>query len=119
MYPMEKKRLSKLQGCAKKSYIAKLQASGVNISKPATAPEPQFLEGGKKLDFPRKESPYALRGKVYCLCRRPDYGTPIVGCEACGEWFHVECLGLNLKQAEHMQVFYCTTCDLEAQLADG
>jgi hypothetical protein len=34
----------------------------------------------------------------YCICRRtyPQDSSVMVGCEACGEWFHVACMRLTV-----------------------
>lgn len=35
-------------------------------------------------------------GEVYCLCKMPDDGfRPMIQCDACAEWFHFDCIGLD------------------------
>jgi len=55
---------------------------------------------------------------VYCVCRRPDFGTScykteMVGCETCRDWFHPDCI----KMKYHPQSSYqCDNCCAERDL---
>ena len=56
------------------------------------------------------------RGR-YCLCRRPDFGTPMVSCSSCGKWFHGSCVGLRV--GEMNEGWWCPICNawIEGNLA--
>lgn len=51
---------------------------------------------------------------LYCLCRKPDTGTPMIACDGCEEWFHYACVGLegNSKKVARLlnSTFLCPTC---------
>jgi hypothetical protein len=47
-------------------------------------------------------------GKLFCICKQPsDDNRDWVGCEACQEWFHMECVGWNETNAG---VYWCKRC---------
>ena len=56
------------------------------------------LESGEVTTFPilkkrRPATQYKLETcNVYCICRLPDHGGQMIGCDGCDEWFHSECL---------------------------
>jgi COMPASS component SPP1 len=33
--------------------------------------------------------------KLYCLCRSPENGENMIGCDKCDEWFHFNCVGID------------------------
>lgn len=40
---------------------------------------------------------------LYCFCRQPDRpGYRMIECDACGEWFHFDCVGMTFKRAKAM-----------------
>ena len=51
---------------------------------------------------------------VFCICRKPDNGSKMVLCENCEEWFHLNCIKLNVKELEEMnrkkQQYVCKNC---------
>ncbi|KAK4988409.1 COMPASS (complex proteins associated with Set1p) component [Elasticomyces elasticus] len=54
--------------------------------------------------------------EVYCLCRRPDTGTFMVGCDGpCGDWFHGKCVGVDSRDKELIDRFICPNCESAAQ----
>jgi len=44
---------------------------------------------------------------VYCICRLPDDGSPMICCDACKEWFHQSCFPNKVVRKEK---WYCTKC---------
>ena len=43
--------------------------------------------------------------KVYCICNRPDDGkSEFIHCDACGHWFHPDCVGTSLEVRERHPV---------------
>lgn len=50
-------------------------------------------------------------GEVYCICRKPDDGTPMVCCDGCDEWYHIKCVGLHKDEVNNLLVkYYCPKC---------
>lgn len=47
---------------------------------------------------------------VYCICKKPDNGDLMVGCDGCDDWFHFECLKISPKFKELVFSFYCPYC---------
>ena len=46
--------------------------------------------------------------ELYCICRKPDDGTPMVCCDGCDEWYHIRCIGLHKDEVNNLLVkFYC------------
>jgi len=49
-------------------------------------------------------------------CREKDYGTPMICCGACREWYHFSCLGLEQEDTEDIEIYICGSCSLETGL---
>ena len=47
---------------------------------------------------------------LYCLCRKPDDGDFMVGCDFCNEWYHGKCVGVSRKQAADIKRYSCPKC---------
>uniref|UniRef100_A0A7S2WGC6 [Histone H3]-trimethyl-L-lysine(4) demethylase n=1 Tax=Mucochytrium quahogii TaxID=96639 RepID=A0A7S2WGC6_9STRA len=54
--------------------------------------------------------------KLYCGCRRADFGlsrkdAEMIGCDGCGEWYHSICVDINAKTlAKKQDSFFCSKC---------
>ena len=56
--------------------------------------------------------------EIYCICQRlhnPVNCPPMVGCESCEGWFHIECVGLSARQFKQLtknasSQFFCDFC---------
>lgn len=45
--------------------------------------------------------------KVFCTCRKPEFGFMIY-CEGpCGEWYHGRCVGINAMEGKKMDKYFC------------
>lgn len=52
--------------------------------------------------------------ELYCICRKPDDGTPMVCCDGCDEWYHVRCIGRHKDEVQNLLVkFYCMLASLQ------
>ena len=49
---------------------------------------------------------HEIRKKVYCKCRAPDNGKPMIRCCACRQCFHPECIGVGTRTDK----WKCPTC---------
>lgn len=47
----------------------------------------------------------------YCICRGPDDHRWMIGCEKCEDWFHGECVDLDMETGETLvEKFICPNC---------
>ncbi|KAK6331088.1 hypothetical protein TWF696_003164 [Orbilia brochopaga] len=47
---------------------------------------------------------------VYCICRRPDTGKWMIGCDGCDDWFHGECVQLRPADEDLVDQYFCPNC---------
>ncbi|EPS44299.1 hypothetical protein H072_1701 [Dactylellina haptotyla CBS 200.50] len=47
---------------------------------------------------------------VYCICRRPDTGKWMIGCDGCDDWFHGECVSLQPTDEDLVDQYFCPGC---------
>jgi ketosteroid isomerase-like protein len=50
--------------------------------------------------------------KKYCICRGPDTGETMIGCDHCKDWFHLTCVDLSPQEAEELDLYKCPNCQL-------
>ncbi|TBU36508.1 hypothetical protein BD309DRAFT_1013470 [Dichomitus squalens] len=48
--------------------------------------------------------------KIYCLCKKPDDGSPMIHCSSCKDWYHFRCVELSETDAEEIQHYVCPSC---------
>lgn len=48
---------------------------------------------------------------MYCLCRQPDNGDFMIGCDYCTEWYHGKCVGITKKQSLGIKKYSCPKCE--------
>jgi hypothetical protein len=44
------------------------------------------------------------------LCRKPDNGDFMIGCDFCSEWYHGKCVNITRKQAADIKRYSCPKC---------
>lgn len=49
--------------------------------------------------------------EVYCVCKKPDYGDLMVGCDGCDDWFHFKCLKIPETYRKLVYSFHCPYCE--------
>ena len=55
-------------------------------------------------------------GDVYCICRKPDNGTFMIGCDGtCDDWFHGKCVGIPEKDKNLIDKYVCPACTKPGQ----
>uniref|UniRef100_A0A2M4BLR3 CXXC-type zinc finger protein 1 n=1 Tax=Anopheles marajoara TaxID=58244 RepID=A0A2M4BLR3_9DIPT len=71
-------------------------------------------EIAKEFDLPERKSKIATilkqDGQAYCLCRSSDSSRFMIGCDACEEWYHGDCINVSEKEAKHIKHYYCQRC---------
>ena len=40
---------------------------------------------------------------VYCICRLPNNGKPMIKCNKCKKWHHSQCVNLNLTDLDELK----------------
>ena len=45
--------------------------------------------------------------EVYCICRRPDTGKWMIGCDGCDDWFHGQCVNVAEEDGRLLDKYYC------------
>ncbi|EMD01160.1 hypothetical protein BAUCODRAFT_61204 [Baudoinia panamericana UAMH 10762] len=50
-------------------------------------------------------------GAVYCICRKPDNGTFMIGCDGpCEDWFHGKCVSVEERDKDLIDRYICPNC---------
>ncbi|KAK0260458.1 COMPASS (complex proteins associated with Set1p) component [Friedmanniomyces endolithicus] len=50
-------------------------------------------------------------GDLYCICRKPDNGTFMIGCDGtCDDWFHGKCVGIEERDKNLIDKYLCPNC---------
>lgn len=63
-------------------------------------------------DEPESPEPAGPDDEVYCICRRPDSGTFMIGCDGgCDDWFHGKCVGVPEKNKGLIDRYICPNCE--------
>ncbi|KAK4508269.1 hypothetical protein PRZ48_002007 [Zasmidium cellare] len=49
---------------------------------------------------------------VYCICRKPDNGTFMIGCDGtCDDWYHGKCVGIEERDKNLIDKYICPSCE--------
>lgn len=49
---------------------------------------------------------------VYCICRKPDSGTFMIGCDGtCDDWYHGKCVGVQERDKHLIDKYICPACE--------
>ena len=77
------------------------------------------FEAGEMTQFPFKprKVPFggnvlnSVKERVYCICRMPnDKATPMIFCGTCKEWFHGDCIGVDISVIGETEKWMCDEC---------
>ena len=59
-------------------------------------------------------TPVSKKEKEYCVCRtgcsKCNYTAPMVACNACDEWCHVDCINFTYGFVHAAPFFVCSNC---------
>ena len=69
------------------------------------------LEKGKMEKFPKRkhirltttDTVVKTKLAVYCICRLPNDGKPMIKCSKCKKWHHSQCVNLNLTDLDELK----------------
>ncbi|XP_065674311.1 lysine-specific demethylase 7B isoform X5 [Hydra vulgaris] len=54
-----------------------------------------------------------MTSMLYCVCNKEyEEGQFMIECGKCGEWFHGSCVGIEEYQAQDIEEYHCTKCEL-------
>ncbi|KAI8072901.1 hypothetical protein BC940DRAFT_291894 [Gongronella butleri] len=68
--------------------------------------EPQDKSADEK---PKKKGKH-----LYCICRKPYEASQfMIACDRCDQWFHGACIGINEKDGEFIDLYFCDKCSKE------
>lgn len=75
----------------------------------ASSPAPEHK--GKRSESAAAEDgdeSYEDADEIFCICRRPDNHTWMIGCDGgCEDWFHGKCVNIDSKDAELIDRYIC------------
>ncbi|CCF59665.1 hypothetical protein KAFR_0H02560 [Kazachstania africana CBS 2517] len=72
---------------------------------PSTLPLPEWCPPYS----PKKKEPVTQQ-EVYCICKKPDEGELMVGCDGCDDWFHFKCMKIPEVYRSLVFAFFCPYC---------
>lgn len=98
---------SKKGTSTKKPVNRKRKADSASI---ASSPAPEYK--GKELESAavedEGEESYEDADELFCICRKPDNHTWMIGCDGgCEDWFHGKCVNIDSKDAELIERYIC------------
>ena len=50
------------------------------------------------------------QGSRYCICGGPHYGSFMVGCDKCEQWYHGRCVQVNREEGDALNKWLCPPC---------
>ncbi|TPX31535.1 hypothetical protein SmJEL517_g05157 [Synchytrium microbalum] len=92
-----------------KQYLRAAQGMPIAVDAEAHELRKKVVETSLQADSDDdKEDPNA----TYCMCKSHyDEERPMVQCDGCHDWFHLDCVGLSTEQADQMDKFMCPICN--------
>jgi hypothetical protein len=67
--------------------------------------------GGRRPGPPGGDGGPEDERELYCLCQQPYHvDTAMISCDACGEWYHMRCVGVTQTQARTLKKYSCPIC---------
>lgn len=68
----------------------------------------------KQFDLPERQSKITTllnqAGQAYCICRSSDSSRFMIGCDACEEWYHGDCINISEREARYIKTYFCERC---------
>lgn len=102
--------------------VTKLSKSG-SVTPRYSSPVAQSMQSASEVeasddddqeDEYDSDDPAGSDDAVYCICRKPDNGTFMIGCDGqCNDWFHAKCVGITEKDKNLIDRYICPDCEKE------
>ncbi|KAL4810330.1 hypothetical protein BDV18DRAFT_130778 [Aspergillus unguis] len=104
-----------LSSRASKAPTGKKQSSASLANSPAPESKPK-RRGGRKAkeeeDEDEEDESEEDPDAVFCICRKPDNHTWMIGCDGgCEDWFHGKCVNIHPRDAELIEQYICPNCN--------
>ncbi|EED19983.1 PHD transcription factor, putative [Talaromyces stipitatus ATCC 10500] len=91
----------------KRSKPTKKKPTGKQSTTAATSTNGQQQEEEEDEGGSEAENP----DEVFCICRRPDNHTWMIGCDGgCDDWFHGKCVNIKQEDEELIDHYICPNC---------
>lgn len=108
--------LQELRGELKRArqWKARLEKSGFDAGTAAAEVLSELVDEARTIRVNLSEFTDSIVqvNKMYCLCRQAYHGE-MVGCDTCEDWYHFQCVGLSVSQAEKCAKYVCIRCSLK------
>ncbi|XP_077301187.1 CXXC-type zinc finger protein 1-like isoform X2 [Arctopsyche grandis] len=79
--------------------------------------KPSKADIAKQFVLPERQSKITTllnqAGQAYCICRTSDSSRFMIGCDACEEWYHGDCINITEREARYIRQYYCERCRQE------
>ena len=89
----------------------------------SSSPAPSnTIEGGvdEDEDMGEADADYEEGTELFCICRKPDNHTWMIGCDGgCEDWFHGKCVHIKEEDGDLIDKYICTSSLLPFFLAQG
>nr|CCA16149.1 histone demethylase putative [Albugo laibachii Nc14] len=77
---------------------------------------PTEPEGDQEVLHTRGSIEMSESANRYCICRQSHDDVPMICCDFCDEWYHLQCLGFKLKESENMKAYRCQRCTVRQNI---
>lgn len=113
--PAKKRKVEAARGDTPSSRMSKTTVkSGSNKGTPVnSSPAPSNRSGSVDPEDEEEEEEEGtpVSDDLYCLCKRPDTGTFMIGCDGtCDDWFHGKCVGIEERDRHLIDKYMCPRC---------
>ncbi|KAL8667288.1 MAG: hypothetical protein Q9202_000861 [Teloschistes flavicans] len=109
----KKRKLEPSEGVIDASSLARIPSPASRRASKTPAPKNRKEESAT----PQRSSSIAAEDAeddedgVFCICRKPDDHTWMIGCDGpCEDWFHGRCINMTEKDGELIEKYFCPNC---------
>ncbi|KAK3070994.1 COMPASS (complex proteins associated with Set1p) component [Teratosphaeriaceae sp. CCFEE 6253] len=118
--PSKKRKVDPKRSSTPASRASKVPTLGTSTNTPATSSPARSPTATSSRDSPAyasasddaaDASDREADGDVYCVCRKPDNGTFMIGCDgSCEDWFHGKCVEIAERDKNLIDRYLCPGC---------